>query len=474
MGMLKDKRFRYGTFSTAMMIIAVGLFILINLVAGEFNRSYDLTAEQIFTLTSHTRNFLADLDQDVTLTHVTQVGQEHPVVAQLLEEYAAASRHITIETRDPIINPAIIHEFALAAGLEGGISDGSVVVQSATGTRVLSPIEMVTFDFNQWGQPVGIRSFNYESEITRAIHTLTQGDPPIIYFVTGSGEPPMEPGLHRLLEQENFVIREVNLVLEEVPDTADILFIKMPTRDWTPGKADRIEAFLDDEGRAFMALNFFPETFPNLNRVLAAYGIAMGESHIVEGNSSHMLFNPFNIVPLMNSSHTIFEMAAARSVHNLLQGAVAIETLDDRRIHTEIDPLMRTSNDAFVRVGHETFSQGPDDISGPFDLAVAITDSRFVDRLYFTRIVVVGNLGIVSDVVDSTIGGGNYQFVVSSLRWLQGRSPGIFIPVRQPPGVGRVMLTQFQASVMNGIAMGVLPAATLGLGLLIFLRRRHN
>jgi len=479
MNMLKNKRFRYGTFSLILLLLAFVLFVFVNLFADEFNRSRDLTAEQLFTLTSHSQNFLANLDRDVHITYITRIGQGHPtifpIVSELLAEYAAASNHITYEMRDPMLSPALIHGFASRAGIEGGIPDDSIVVESGNAIHVITPNEMVTFDFNMFGQPTAIRSYNFESEITRAIHRLTQGDPPVVYFVTGSGEPAMHPGFLSFLAGENFDLREVNLLLEDVPESADILFITMPSRDWTELKAERVLNFLDDNGRAFIALHFNPEAMPVLDSVLAAYGVAYGNHIILEGSATNMLQSPSFIVPNL-THHEILDNIYTHRMFNLLVEAVEIETLPIHRGTLDIEPLWITSRDAFARVGDDTtLTQLPTDISGPFDLAVAITDNRFIaGSTVTTQLVVVGNMGIISDTINANIGGSNAVFVRDSLSWLHGQPSGIFVPGRVPPGAAPLILTQMQTNVMTGIALGLIPVGVLAIGVFVWFRRRHN
>ena len=470
MGSLKDKRFRYGTFSTAMILVAIALFIFVNLIGGEFNRSFDLTQEQLFTLTRQSRDFLRDLDQDVTITFISPTGMGNemvaPIVTQLMEEYAAASRHITIEHRDPMINPAFVHEMAHRAGMEQGIPNDSVIVQSATAVRVITPNDMFTFDFHM-GQAVGVRSFDFESQITRAINRVIQGTPPAVYVVTGSGEPLLPQGLAAFLESENFELRTVNLVTNDVPETAEILFILMPNRDWTEVKAQRIQEFIDNEGRAFMALHFLPVDTPNLNNVLAAYGVALGEYVLMEGDTRNIFLRPDFIIPNI-TYHQILDTVYQSRLTNLLLGPVSIDQLDLRRPSTTIDTLFSTSRAAFAH--------NPDgaDIPGPFDLAVAITDSRFVYRQETSKFVLVSNMGIIMDDAVAFVGEGNFQFVLSSLRWLGEQPQGIWVPTRTPPGRAPIIINRMQANIMIAISMGAIPLASLAVGVFIWLKRRHS
>ena len=475
--LIKDKRFRYGTMSTAMMIFAVVIFVLVNLLADEFNRSWDLTDEQLYTLSDQSHRFLAELEMDVTLYYVARTGAESHLITQLLAEYSAASPRITTETRDPMINPTFVHQFI--TGAETGIPDGSVIVQSVQGFRIITPADMETWNVNPQTWQRVRESIDAEREITQAIHALTRGNPPVIYHITGSGEGPLPEAFVEFLEAENFIVREHNALMNDIPETADMLFITMPPRDWGSVKADRILYYLEQhEGRAFFALSFTFEPFPELSRVLQAYGLELGNYVVLEGNAGlTFMGNPMWMVPILGPHEDIIDPLTLHGFRQLFLEPTGIEISDMRRPSTRIEPLLASSRDSYGRhldSDVETMLQIPQDEVGPFYLAVAVTDTVFVDTTLTTRLVVVPTMTLLMSEVNNFVGGGNFAFVANSLNWLYGQPPGIWIPVRRPPGGAPVMLSDAQVFTMSGIAMGVLPIIALGMGLFVWFRRRHS
>ena len=476
MSLLKDKRFRYGTLSTVMMIIAVVIFVLVSIVAEEFNESWDLTTEQLYTLTSQSERFLETLDMDVTLYYIARTGAETHLITQLLAEYAAATPHITTEIRDPMINPTFAHQFA--AGADGGIPEGSVVVRSAQGFRVITPSDMETWTWNPQTWQQFRESIDAEREITQAIHALTLGDPPVVYYIIGSGEPALSEAFVEFLTAENFIVREHNAVLHDIPDTADALIIVMPERDWGTAKADRILDYLDNnEGRVFMALNLTADDFPELNRVLESYGLRLGNYVIIEGDARRTLGgNPISMMPLPAPHDITFQLF----VDNFSQFFIAptgLEVLPMRRPSTVIEPLLVTTRDSYGRMldsDAETAMRLPEDEDGPFYVAVAVTDTVFLQTTHTTRLVVASTWSVMYERANDTIGGGNWAFIANSLNWLRDQPPGIWIPARRPPGGTPVMLSDAQVFTMSGVAMGGIPVALFGIGILVWFRRRHS
>lgn len=482
---LKDKRFRYGTFSTVMMLLAAVMFVLINLLAGEFNHTRDLTSEQIYSLTEQSRDFLAGIEQGVTITLLARAGQEHPqvpaisrITKQLLEEYAAASSRLQIETRDPLLNPALVHRFAAEVNIEDGIPEHSVVVQSGTEIRVIQPHEMIDFEFNHFTGANRVTGFNVEREITRAIHHVTQGTAAIVYVVTGSGEQPLHPQFIAFLEGENFDVREVNLVLEDVPEETDILFITMPARDWTETKAKRLFAFLATEGRAFFALDYVHDPTPNLANVLDAYGLSLGENLVFEDAQNIFMGRTIYIVPNI-VAHEITENLHVRNFMNLIPVfPVEMQLNDVRRTTLNIEPLWVTSRDAFSRgldSTAETKTRVPSDIPGPFPLALAVTDRLFIDgTAYYTQFVAVSSMGFIDPWYLAYIGEGNWHFVLNSLRWMQNQPPAIWVPGRMPPGQMPLLITEGATNVIGGVAMGGIPLVCIAVGVFFWFKRRHS
>ena len=476
-----DKRFRYGTFSIIMMLLAVILFVFVNLVAGEFNFTRDLTREQLFSLTPESRNFLSELNQDVTIFSIAPTGQENAILSQLLEEYASASSHISVQQIDPTFNPGMVLRFATEEGIEGGIPNGSVVVESGAHRQVIFPTQMVVREINwqtmQWGRIV---SWNFESEITRAIHHVVYGITPVVYVVGGSGEFPINPMLGFFLESENFIVDGIDLVMNDIPENADILIIIQPTRDWTEVKAQRIRTFLENDGRALFILDNIPINTPNMDAILAAYGIAIGEYLILEGDSHWILGitgSPTHIIPTP-TNHEIATSLVERNVPNLLYHPASIQILDARPVSTTIEPVWVTSRSAYGRIDEEatTIERIPSDISGPFNLAVAVTDRNHVaiDRTYTTRFVVVSSVILLEEMKWDIIGSGNYHFIGISLSWLLDNPPSIFIPPRVPAGIDTLQITAARANLITIISMLVIPIMISTVGAFVWLRRRNS
>ena len=476
----KEKRFRYGTFSTAMMLGAVVLFVLANLVSGVFDHTWDLTDDGLLTLSPQSVAFLASLEQDVSLTLIIPAGTaDEPRLTALLDEYANSSTFINVSQRDPILSPAFLQGFDAGFGA-GVIPNHSIIVQSGARYRVVTPDTLFTPRFNMQGQVVGIASINFERQITTAIHAVTLGETAIVYKVLGSGEAPLDAAFVSFLQTENFVVRELqamDILRDGVPAHADILLLSTPARDWPADKADAILAFLEDEGRAFIAADpQFGGRLPHFDRVLAAYGLRVSDYFVMDPDPRmHVGIPPF-LLPQLFPHEVNLPLVAEGRGNIMTRFTAAIEPAAFIRATTQIEPLLFTSGTAFGRVDPalESFAFHEEvDYAGPFMVAVGITDAIFTYRTLTTQLVLVGSSDIWNAPPREVVGDNNYLWVASALRWLTGQDAGLFIPV-QTPGVWPLEMNQRQANTVSGLVMGILPLALIATGVVIWQKRRRR
>ena len=158
----------------------------------------------------------------------------------------------------------------------------------------------------------------------------------------------------------------------------------------------------------------------------------------------------------------------------LTMGAQGIEILDMKKRSIEIEPLLVTSDDAWGRTDYT--STAPDkeegDIDGPFNIAVAIADKTWDEKIgkyHETKLVVAGD----AEFIDSRFASiGNADFILNSLNWLQDKQESISI--RPKSLLSQYLnINAFQRLLFAGITVILIPLIILGAGLVMWLRRRH-
>ena len=97
-----------------MTAVVLAIVVVINLAVGQISVKYtqfDLTDNQLYTITDQTKAFVKGLDSDVDVYLVAQSGQEDEQIHKVLERYESLSSHIKVHTKDPVLYKAVYRQF---------------------------------------------------------------------------------------------------------------------------------------------------------------------------------------------------------------------------------------------------------------------------------------------------------------------------------------------------------------------------
>ena len=112
------------------------------------------------------------------------------------------------------------------------------------------------------------------------------------------------------------------------------------------------------------------------------------------------------------------------------------------------------------------------DVNGPFALAVAISDT--VDDGITSDIVWVSSAALVDDQTNTQVSGGNQDFFLNALGYLcQAEQSSLSIHAKS---LSSDTLTMDSAAVsaLTVAVVGVIPAAVIALGIVIWIRRKRR
>ena len=369
------KVFRNGLYSTAILAAAIVLAVLVNLLAGAIPSKYtefDLSAAKMYTLGDSSRQLMQSLDQDVTVYYLCETGSEDAIVSKLLDHYADESSRFHWEQKDPALYPA----FASQYGAEN-VSTGSLIVVSGENSVVLDAAELYEYDYSDYYTTGSANvTFAGEKQISSAIYKLTSGAESHAFYTTNHGEQAPTSSLTEALEAQNIDLQPLDLLTGTIPEDCGLLIINAPASDFaSEGLVDEIaqlQAYLENGGKVLLMTSAFVDT-PNLDAVMAQFGLARAEGMVVEGDSGKALYN--SAWSLLPDYGTPTESTALNGVNtnthvmlSVAQGITITETED-----VTAEPLLNSSSCAYAKVDINdltTMEREEGDADGPFALAV--------------------------------------------------------------------------------------------------------
>ena len=473
------KYLKTGGYSVLVSLAAIAIIIVLNLFVNELPATwtqFDMSADKMLTLGEATEKVVKAVDEDVNVYYVCQIGSEDKYISTLLDKYKALNSKIKVEQIDPVLNPNFI------SGDRMGVEDGGILVESEKRNKSISTMDIyypgVTEDqlmqyyyqYQQMPQAIG---FDLENLMTSAINYVTTDVLPIVYTLTGHGEAVLSDTYKGYFEAESMEVKDLNLAsADKVPEDCDAIFINQPQKDISSDEATRLLDYLKAGGK-MVDVSYYKYTidtkFVNLQTVLDHYGVAPSEGVIYEGDSkAHYSQMPYMLLGQYGSHDIVKPLDGYLLYMGYSQG---INISDDIRSTVTVTPLLSTTDKAYAKTDFEskTASKEEGDLEGPFDYAVAITET--LENGGETQIVWVNSPMFVDS--QSDIYGTIKAMFINSFAWMCDMDDSISIPYKTIDEEF-LSVTDAQGKILSAIFMIVIPVAIIGAGFAVWFRRRSK
>ena len=469
---INKKTLKNGSYSVVLSVIFVVIIVVVNLIVDAFPSTYtelDVSDQQLFSIGDQTKDFLKELDKDVTIYQIAQSGSEDEVVSKLLQKYEEASDHIKVEKKDPVVNPKFTSEYT-----DEEVSSNSLIVVCGDRSKIVdynniyeSSMDYTTYSYTTSG-------FDGEGQITSAISYVTSDNLPVLYTLDGHGEKSLDSTLQEDIEKANIEIKSLNLLTEEsVPEDADCLMINSPSTDISEDERDAIIEYLENGGKAMIFSDYTEESMDNFDAVLENYGVERMDGIVIEGDAQHYAMQmPYYLLPDVSSAEAVSDFSS-QGYFVLAPYAQGIRQLDNVRDTLTIESLLTTSDEAYSKtdLNTETLEKTDEDIDGPFDIGVSITEE--VDDDKTTQIVYYSTANLMDSQINQMVAGGNEQMITESLNWMcsTDETSTISIPSKSLE-VSYLTVTAYDAAYWKICVMGLIPGVFLVVGFVVWLKRR--
>ena len=466
----RGKAFRNGAYASLLTALAVAAVILVNLVVGALPAKYtqfDLSETGLYTLTDTSKQILAALEQDVQVYYLAQTGSEDAIITKLLDHYADESGHFHWEQKDPALYPTFAAQYNAQ-----GASDGSLIFESGSRTKVVDASELYLYDYSSYYTTGSYSvSFDGENQMTSAVQYVTAAQLPTVYQLTGHGEAELSGSLQSALGLQNIQLSTLNLLSGEIPEDAAALVLYGPSSDFAAEDIDRLRAYLDGGGSLLVCTDPATST-PNLNALLAEYGLSSVEGLVIEGDANyHQRGYDYYLLPTVNTHEATSGLG--QGLYVLAPWAQGLQTAEELPEGVSVNPLLTTSNQAYSKLaGYDmsTTAREEGDLDGPFTLAAAATKETDAGT---AKLIWLACPILLSEQANTASAGANGQFALGCVTWLAGQDAATLIAAKSMMIEG-LSLTASQANFWAVLFTLVLPLALLAAGITVTLKRRRR
>lgn len=444
------------------LAILVAVNVLVSVLPSKFTQ-FDISAAQLYSLTSDTKVVVTNLDQDVKIYWITQAGKEDTVVQKLLDRYADLSDHISIEKKDPDTYPTFAQQYT-----DETVQNNSLVVECGSKNRYIGYDSIYNTDMSTYYSTGSIsRSFDGEGQITSAIDYVTSEELPQVYLLSGHGEADLSDSFTSQLERGNYeTVKDFTLLnVDSVPEECDAIIINAPTSDISDEELTMLRDYIADGGKVLVFSG--PQQnglLTNLTALLSDYGVTASEGIVVDPDREHYAFTqPYILMPDIQQSD-ITDPLTEGSYHVIVPIATGL-TLSDSNTATA---LLTTSDSAFSKLdgyAMTTYDREDDDPAGPFTLAVSAESSQG------GKLVWIASDYLLDDLYNSYSSGANMDLAMNSLSWMIGQGDSVSIRSKSLDS-SYLTISSSSAAWLKICMIGIVPIAFLLLGVDEVLRRR--
>lgn len=461
---MNKKNRKKGFFSAAAVVCVLIAAILVNLLITKLDWSYDVSQNNMYTLSKQTKKIVEANQEDITFYVLSSKSDFNKIYKQIINQYHKLSDKIKIEYKDLENYPNFAAEYMDDNGESA--QEQSIIVVCGKKYRYLDSSSFVNYSFDYTTYTQKAESVALESLVTEAINYVVSEDTPVIYTLTGHKEADLNSTTEGYIQSDNYEIQELNLLKEEkVPDDCKILLINGPQVDISEADKDKIIEYLKGDGKVYFFADAMTDDIPNFKAILKEYGITMEKGVVIEGDSNQYYQMPTYLLPTMGTS----DITEALTDRYILVPVAKGFTHGNNEDGYIITSLLSTSSKAYSKVDTKSsvIEKEKGDIDGPFDIALQ------VDTGDGGKMIVTGSVNMLEDQIDSAVSGTNSDFVLNGINYLAQQENKISVRAKSLSS-NQATLTAFTQKALMVGTIFVLPALVLFVGIVVVVRRRRK
>lgn len=451
---------RKGAFSAGVTALAVAVVIVFNLLAAQLPEhwtQFDLTDSGIYNITDTSRDYLANMTEDVSIHVLADKDYLDSRIVRFLEIYTGLSDHLSLDYTDPLVFPSVLSEY--------GVESDTVVVSCETTGRQesFSIDDIIQYDIMSYYY-YGVyneTTFDGEGLLTAAVDGVLTDAARTVYQTSGHGETSLSADVTEQLRRSHVSLESVNLLTDGgIPDDCDLLLLNAPTRDLADDELAAVRAYLAEGGQVYYAMAAQLDTLPNLEALCAEYGIEAVPG-IVADTQRYYQNNPALFFPVLDTtSDACGDLTDDALV--LFYATRGLTLTDPVRDEIAVQSFLTTSDASYAVGNDETSSQGT------FTVGAVSTEETDNGTARFT---VLGSDSLTNDEIAASFSNlDNGALFLSAITAGFGDVDAISI---EPVSLTTVTNTISSGGIWALLFILVIPAALLILGFVRWMRRRR-
>lgn len=299
---MDSRRFRYGSMATAITavvaVLVVVLNVVVSLLADRFPINIDLTQNKLFSLSDNSVEIAKSINKDVQvivfgsedLYKNPNMGSDYYQVEALYKEiYTALQQYtsysggkVTVKYEDLNLNPQLATQYN-----KYEVTSGDILLLCGDRYQKASFNDMYEISGDGYTQAQTVSSKVEVTLASRIKNVMRDTVQVVTAFVGHEEDEDTVSALKSIYEANGYEFKELNLASSEEIDANTVAgLIVGPTKDFTAEEIERLQKWLDNDGkldRNLMVFADFQAECKNLYEFLnVEYGLEVTDNLVME------------------------------------------------------------------------------------------------------------------------------------------------------------------------------------------------
>lgn len=498
---MDSRRFRYGSMATAITavvaVLVVVLNVVVSLLADRFPINIDLTQNKLFSLSDNSVEIAKSINKDVQvivfgsedLYKNPNMGSDYYQVEALCKEiYKALQQYtsysggkVTVKYEDLNLNPQLATQYN-----KYEVTSGDILLLCGDRYQKASFNDMYEISGDGYTQAQTVSSKVEVALASRIKNVMRDTVQVITAFVGHEEDEDTVSALKSIYEANGYEFKELNLASSEEIDANTVAgLIVGPTKDFTAEEIERLQKWLDNDGkldRNLMVFADFQAECKNLYEFLnVEYGLEVTDNLIME-TSLTRTFRYSGYYPYADTADTEFTKDLSGSGNVLIPLTRQIITHKENNAENSLYnvPLITSPESAKlmkIKDATDENASSEDDKSFAADaypingMAAAVKWTYVDNEQVKTNVILSGSSQIILAASQANVK--NENVLISALNAMTGVVDDINVSTKS---LERDTIT-FSDSTTLIVGLGVftvgIPVIILVICLVVFLKRRH-
>lgn len=346
---IKNKWLIKGTTTLLLVLIVIACYIGLNMLVEKVNvENLDFTEKKLYSLSDETKTKLSDLNQDVTIQLINATNYRYLI--DYAKKYTILNDRIKVEEISDLSS-----RVDLKTKYNLSDTDMLIVIKEGEKEKTLTSNDLSTYDYST-NKQIDLT----EEAITNAIVELSMDKKPVIYVLSSKSYYQSEQALSSVtqkLQDESNEVKYLDILTSgSVPEDCNCLVITTLKEDLNELERDKILEYIKNGGKILMltSQNVLNVETPNLNAILAEYGISINFGAVFEQDTSKMLQNAPEFVITDVSSSFMSNINMAMKMCFVDAGSIQFQDSDKlNELGVTYETIASTGSTSFIRTNFD-------------------------------------------------------------------------------------------------------------------------